>query len=121
MSEDLLAGYQKVSSFALWDGEYAILRFVGGVDDKFTKTDSKGTDHTYLGCNVYLYKHSNENYNHMEGTECILRCGNDSTLAKWIADGGLKAKEFDIVYRIDMRKSLGYGLRIEGREDTYGA
>jgi hypothetical protein len=37
-------------------------------------------------------------------------------LAKWLADGGLKAKEFDIIYRVDMKKSQGYGLRIEGRE-----
>ena len=32
---------------------------------------------------------------------------------KDITDGGLKAKEFDLVYRIDNSKALGYGLRIE--------
>ena len=116
MSDDLLAGYQKVSSFALWDGEHAILRFIGGVDKNFTKSDSKGNEHRYLGINVHLMKHSNENYQHQEGTDTVLRCGLDSTLAKWLADGGLKAKEFNIIYRVDMKKSQGYGLRIEGRE-----
>jgi len=116
MSDDLLAGYRKVSSFALWDGEEAILRFVGGVDPDFKKTDSKGIEHTYLGLNVYLYEHSNENYKHQHNTETILRVGNESTLAQWIAAGGIKKKEFDIIYKVDMKKSAGYGLRIEGRE-----
>jgi hypothetical protein len=116
MSDDLLISYRKVASFALWDGEDAVLRFVGGVDPNFKKTDSKGNEHTYLGINVFLKKHSNENYKHQEGTETIFRVGVESTLAKWIADGGIKEKQFDIIYNVDMRKSSGYGLRVEGRE-----
>jgi len=116
MRDDLLTSYRKVASFALWDGEDAVLRFVGGVDPNFKKTDSKGNEHTYLGISVHLLKHSNENYAHQEGTETIFRVGLESTLAKWIADGGIKDKKFDIIYNVDMRKSSGYGLRIEGRE-----
>jgi len=116
MSDDLLTSYRKVASFALWDGEDAVLRFVGGVDPNFKKTDSKGNEHTYLGINVHLIKHSNENYAHQEGTDTIFRVGNDSTLSQWIADGGIKKKQFDLIYKVDMRKSSGYGLRIEGRE-----
>ena len=116
MRDDLLTSYRKVASFALWDGEDAVLRFVGGVDPNFKKTDSKGNEHTYLGISVHLLKHSNENYKHQEGTDTIFRVGLDSTLAKWIADGGIKDKQFDIIYKVDMRKSSGYGLRIEGRE-----
>ena len=118
MSNDLLAGYRKVSSFALWDGEEAVLRFVGKVDPTFKKTDSKGNEHTYLGIPVHLIKHSNENYQHQEGTETIFRVGLESTIAKWIGDGGIKKttpKEADLIYIVDMRKSSGYGLRIEGR------
>ena len=120
MSNDLLAGYRKVSSFALWDGEEAVLRFVGKVDPTFKKTDSKGNEHTYLGIPVHLIKHSNENYSHQEGTETIFRVGLESTIAKWIADGGIKdgdGKNVNkIIYTVDMRKSSGYGLRIEGRD-----
>jgi len=28
----------------------------------------------------------------------------------------IKEKQFDIIYNVDMRKSSGYGLRVEGRE-----
>jgi len=45
---DLLATYRKVKSFALRDGEHAVLRFVGGVDPDFKWTDSKGIERTYL-------------------------------------------------------------------------
>ena len=96
MSDDLLTGYRKVSSFALWDGED-------------------------LGISVHLLKHSNENYAHQEGTDTVFRVGLDSTLAKWIADGGIKEKQFDIIYKVDMRKSSGYGLRIEGRDKVIQA
>ena len=117
MSDDLLTGYRKVSSFALWDGEEAVLRFTGNVNPNFTKVDSKGIEHTYLGIDVHLIKHSNENYAHQEGTETIFRVGLDSTIAKWIKDGGIKTKELNLYrYIVDMRKSSGYGLRIEGRE-----
>ena len=90
MSDDLLIGYRKVSSFALWDGEEAILRFVGKIDPNFKKTDSKGNEHTYLGIPVHLYHHSNDNYQHQQGTETIFRVGLDSTIAKWIEGGGIK-------------------------------
>ena len=117
MSDDnLLSAYSSMPSFALWDGEHAILNFTGKVDPYFKKTDSKGNEHTYLVFNVFLKKHSNENYKHQEGTETIFRVGVESTLAKWIADGGIKEKQFDIIYNVDMRKSSGYGLRVEGRE-----
>jgi len=116
MRDDLLAGYRKVSSFALWDGEDAVLRFTGGVDPNFKKVDSKGIEHTYVGLNVHLIKHSNENYAHQEGTDTIFRVGVDSTIDKWIKGGGIKKKEFDLIYKVDMRKSAGYGLRIEGRD-----
>ena len=113
---DLLATYRKVKSFALRDGEHAVLRFVGGVDPDFKWTDSKGLERTYLGINVFLKEHSSEFYNGQCDTETILRAGLGTTLDQWIADGGLKAKEFDLIYRIDNSKALGYGLRIEGRE-----
>ena len=113
---DLLATYRKVKSFALRDGEHAVLRFVGGLDREFKWTDSKGIERTYLGINVFLKKHSSEFYNGQCDTETILRAGIGTTLDLWIEDGGLKAKEFDIIYRIDNSKALGYGLRIEGRE-----
>ena len=116
VDEDLLSGYRKVSSFALWDGEEAVLRFVGGIDPDFVKTDGKGVDQHYVGCNVFLVSHSNENYQHLEGTETILRIGKDSTLNKWIVEGGLKGKEaFKLIYKVSMSKALGYGLRVEGR------
>ena len=120
VNNDLLVEYRKVSSFALWDGEEAVLRFVGKIDPTFKKTDSKGNEHTYLGIPVHLIKHSNENYQHQEGTETIFRVGLESTIAKWIEGGGIKdgdGKNVDkIIYKVDMRKSSGYGLRVEGRE-----
>jgi hypothetical protein len=110
---DLLAGYRKVKSFALRDGEHAVLRFVGGVDPNFKWTDSKGIERTYLGINVYLMKHSSEFYNGQCDTETVFRVGLGTTMDLWIADGGLKSKEFDLVYRVDNSIALGYGLRVE--------
>ena len=44
MSENILAAYSSTPSFALWDGESAVLRFTGKIDQDFTKTDSKGNE-----------------------------------------------------------------------------
>ena len=114
MSDDLLTGYRKVSSFALWDGEEADLRFTGEVNPNFKKVDSKGIEHTYLGIDVHLIKHSNENYAHQEGTDTVFRVGLESTIAKWIEDGGIKKTPFlkRTIFTVDMRKSSGYGLSI---------
>ena len=116
MSKDnLLSAYSVAPSFALWDGEYAILRFTGNVDQSFIKVDSKGKDQIYLGVDCMLIKHSNENYRHRHNTECILRVGKESTLAKWVNDerGGLKANDPRTIFRVDMSQKLGYSLRIE--------
>ena len=116
MSKDnLLSAYSVAPSFALWDGEYAILRFTGNVDQSFIKVDSKGKDQIYLGVECMLIKHSNENYRHRHNTECILRVGKESTLAKWVNDerGGLKAKDTRTIFRVDRSQKLGYSLRIE--------
>jgi len=117
---DLLAKYRKVKSFALRDGEHAVLRFVGGLDREFKWTDSKGIERTYLGINVYLKEHSSEFYNGQCDTETVFRVGLGTTLDQWIEDGGLKdmdsKTESKIIYKVDNSKALGYGLRIEGRE-----
>ena len=113
VDDDLLSGYRKVSSFALWDGEHAVLRFTGKVDPDFVKTDSKGNEQHYVGVHVYLLEHSNENYNHLVDTDTIMRVGKDSTLNKWLEEGGLKGMAKNKTFKVDMSKALGYGLRIE--------
>ena len=113
--ENLLSAYTDAPSFALWDGEHAILRLTGKVDHNFMKSDSKGKEHSYLGLECVLIEHSNENYAHRHNTTCVFRVGKDSTLAKWVNDerGGLKANNPNTVYRVDMSQKLGYSLRIE--------
>ena len=116
MSKDnLLSAYSDTPSFALWDGEHAILRLTGKVDRNFIKVDSKGNEQTYLGLECILIEHSNENYTHRHDTTCIFRIGKESTLAKWVNDerGGLKANNIRTVYRVDCSHKLGYSLRIE--------
>ena len=113
VDDDLLSGYRKVSSFALWDGESAVLRFTGKIDQDFTKTDSKGNEQHYVGVHVFLLEHSNENYSHLHNTDTIMRVGKDSTLNKWLEEGGLKGMSKDKTFKVDMSKALGYGLRIE--------
>ena len=76
---DLLAGYRKVKSFALRDGENAILRFVGGIDREFKWTDSNGIERTYVGANVFLKKHSSEFYTGPWETEPGFRVGSGTT------------------------------------------
>lgn len=114
--ENLLDKYRKVSSFALWDGESAVLRFNGDVNPDFTKVDGQGVERHYLGVGVHLIKHSNENYSHQEGCDTIFRVGKTSTLNDWIEDGGLKATDTKLVFEVDMSKALGYGLKIHTRE-----
>ena len=78
MSKDnLLSAYSDTPSFALWDGEHAILRLTGKVDRNFIKLDSKGKEQTYLGLECILIEHSNENYNHRHDTTCIFRIGKE--------------------------------------------
>jgi hypothetical protein len=113
VDDDLLSGYRKVSSFALWDGESAVLRFSGKVDPEFVKTDSKGIEQHYIGVHVFLLEHSNENYQHLHNTDTIMRIGKDSTLNKWLEEGGLKGMAKNKTFKVDMSKALGYGLRIE--------
>ena len=113
--ENLLSAYAVAPSFALWDGEHAILRLTGKVDRNFIKSDSKGKEQTYLGLECELIKHSNENYSYLHNTTTIMRIGKDSTLAKWVNDerGGLKANNPKTVFRIDQSQKLGYSLRVE--------
>ena len=115
MSENILAAYSSTPSFALWDGEHAILRFTGKLDPKFIKVDSKGKEQTYLGIEVFLIEHSNENYSHRHESVCILRTGQESTLAKWATDeqGGIKKTDNKLVFRVGNSAKLGYDLRIE--------
>ena len=115
MNENILSAYQSTPSFALWDGEHAILRFTGKVDQEFIKTDSKGKEQKYLGVECELIQHSNESYAHRHNTTCIFRVGVESTLAKWVNDlrGGLKANNPRTLFRVDMSQKLGYSLRIE--------
>ena len=87
VDEDLLSGYRQVSSFALWDGEHAVLRFTGKIDQDFVKTDSKGVEQHYRGVHVFLLEHSNENYNHLVNSDTIMRIGKDSTLDTWLKEG----------------------------------
>ena len=86
MSENLLTAYQAVPSFALWDGEHAILNFTGQLDQDFIKVDANGKEQHYLGIECLLISHSNENYKHRHDTVCIFRTGKESTLAKWAND-----------------------------------
>ncbi len=113
--ENLLSAYSDTPSFALWDGEHAILRLTGKVDRNFIKSDSKGKDQKYLGLECELIKHSNENYSYLHNTTTTLRVGKESTLAKWVNDerGGLKANNPKTLFRVDMSQKLGYSLRIE--------
>ncbi len=115
MSENLLGAYTATPSFALWDGESAVLRFTGNLDPKFTKVDSKGKEQTYLGIEVFLIEHSNENYSHRHDSICILRTGNESTLAKWATDerGGIKKTNEKQVFKVSNSAKLGYDLRLE--------
>jgi len=115
MSENILSEYQSTPSFALWDGEHAILSFTGKLDPKFIKVDSKGKEQTYLGIECMLIKHSNENYHHRHNTVCMLRTGQESTLAKWATDpqGGIKKTDYKLIFRVGNSAKLGYDLRIE--------
>ena len=117
MEDDILAGYRNVSSFALWDGEHAILSFTGEVNPDFVKTDSKGVDQHYVGLTVFLKEHSNENYQQQCNRETIFRVGKGSTLDKWVQDGGLKGDTPKLIFKVEMSKALGYSLRVEGRLD----
>ena len=116
-NDNLLSAYQTTPSFALWDGEHAILRFTGEVDQNFIKVDGKGKEQKYLGVECELIRHSNEQYEHRHNSTCIFRVGIDSTLAKWVNDprGGLKATPLlkRTTFRVDMSQKLGYSLRIE--------
>jgi hypothetical protein len=113
--ENLLEAYQVSPSFALWDGEYAVLRFTGNLDRDYKKLDSKGNEQTYLAIECMLIKHSNENYSHRHNTVCFLRTGKESTLAKWALDerGGLKANDPRNIFRVDNSAKLGFSLRLE--------
>ena len=118
MSENLLSAYKPTPSFALWDGEHAILSFTGQLDQDFIKADSSGKDQHYLGIEVLLISHSNENYKHRHDTVCILRTGKESTLAKWALDerGGINKTNKKTVYKVFNSKKLGFDLRIENIE-----
>jgi len=120
MSENLLKAYQATPSFALWDGEHAILNFTGKLDQDFIKVDASGNEQHYLGIECLLISHSNENYKHRHDTICILRTGKESTLAKWVNDdrGGLKAVPFlkRTIFKVFNSKKLGFDLRVETME-----
>ena len=115
MSENLLSAYQATPSFALWDGEHAILSFTGKLDQDFIKVDANGKEQHYLGIEVLLKSHSNENYKHRHHTVCIFRTGKESTLAKWANDerGGIKKTKKNTIYKVFNSKKLGFDLRIE--------
>jgi len=112
--ENLLERYQTTPSFALWDGEHAVLRFTGTLNDQLERIDKDGNVHDYLGLEVYLISHSNKNYAHREDTTCFLRTGKDSTLAKWALDQ-LPTNDKDLIFHISNSKASGYNLRVEGR------
>ena len=115
MSENILSAYQSTPSFALWDGEHAILRFTGKVDRDFVKPDKDGKDQHYFGLECELIKHSNENYSYLHNTTTIMRIGKESTLGKWVNDerGGLKTNNPRTIFKVSQSKKLGYSLRIE--------
>jgi hypothetical protein len=113
--QNLLERYQVTPSFALWDGEHAVLRFTGNLNKKFERKDKDGNIHDYLGIEVYLISHSNENYAHREDTTCILRTGKDSTLALWALEE-LETNDLDLIFHVSNSKTQGYCLRIEGKE-----
>ena len=115
MSENLLSAYSSMPSFALWDGEHAILNFTGKLLPEFVKVDSKGKEQHYLGIEVHLISHSNENYSHRHDSVVILRTGKESTLAKWANDerGGIKKTNEKQVFKVSNSAKLGYDLRLE--------
>jgi hypothetical protein len=115
VSENLLDAYKITPSFALWDDEHAILSFTGKLIPNFEKEDKNGQVQIYLGIEVFLKKHSNENYSHRHESICILRTGPTSTLAKWATDeqGGIKATDSKLIFRVGNSKKLGFSLRIE--------
>ena len=116
MSDDnLLSAYSSMPSFALWDGEHAILNFTGKLIPDFVKVDSKGKEQHYLGIEVHLISHSNENYSHRHDSVVILRTGKESTLAKWATDpeGGIKSVNKKTVFKVFNSTKLGFDLRIE--------
>ena len=106
MSENLLSAYSATPSFAIWDGEHAILSFTGNIEPDFVKVDSKGKEQHYLGIEVMLISHS---------TVCILRTGKESTLAKWANDeqGGIKSVNKKTIFKAFNSAKLGFDLRIE--------
>jgi len=117
MSENLLSAYKPTPSFALWDGEHAILSFTGKLDQDFVKVDANGKEQHYLGIECLLISHSNENYKHRHDSICIFRTGKESTLAKWANDpqGGIKKTDTDLIFKVFNSAKLGFDLRIEGR------
>ena len=116
MSENLLSAYSATPSFAIWDGEHAVLSFTGNLEPDFIKVDSKGKEQAYLGIEVLLISHSNENYSHRHNTVCILRTGKESTLDKWANDehGCIKSVNKKTIFKCFNSSKLGFDLRIEG-------
>ena len=119
MSENILSAYQSTPSFALWDGEHAILSFTGKLDQDFVKVDANGKEQHYLGIECLLISHSNENYKHRHDSICIFRTGKESTLAKWANDerGGIKKTNKKMIFKVFNSKKLGFDLRIENRTE----
>ena len=116
MSENLLREFQTTPSFAIWDGEHAVLRFTGKLNHSFVKVDSKGNEQTYLGLEVFLIEHSNEQYSHRHDDVLFLRTGRESTLAKWaLSPTGVEWKDFNdkTIYKLFNSAKLGFDLRIE--------
>jgi len=114
MSENLLAEFKTTASFAIWDGEHAILRFTGNIDRNFTKVDSKGNERTYLGLEVFLIEHSNKEYSHRENDVVFLRTGSESTLAKWaLSSTGVKNVSDKTIFKLFNSAKLGFDLRVE--------
>jgi len=117
MSENLLSAYSATPSFAIWDGEHAILNFTGKLIPDFVKVDANGKEQHYLGIEVNLISHSNENYSHRHDSVCIFRTGKTSTLAKWANDpeGGIKSLPVNkkTVFKVFNSAKLGFDLRIE--------